>query len=24
MLARMRKGYHLGGRVLSREQLHER
>jgi prevent-host-death family protein len=24
MLARMRKGYRLGGRVPSREQLHER
>lgn len=24
MLARMRKGYRLGGQVLSREQLHER
>lgn len=24
MLARMRKGYHLGGRVPAREALHER
>ena len=24
MLARMRKGYHLGGRVPSRDALHER
>lgn len=24
MLARMRKGYHLGGQVPSRDQLHER